>query len=93
MIANHTRLAEFEKCVFDRTSPPPEQFQSAKWLATAVLEQAVDEWRQRGTFGKDEQTAEYQQEDNNRRQPPLLIEAQEVPKLFDNRELVHVACG
>jgi hypothetical protein len=91
MSANLTLLQESEKCVFDRTSAP-KQSSHSKEAEVRALEQTVDERCQCGTLCEDEQTAEHQQEDNNRGEPPLFIEAQKIPELFDNRELIHVAC-
>ena len=45
-----------------------------------ALEQTVDEGREGGAFGQDENQSESQEQDHDRREPPFLADAQEAPE-------------
>src|SRR5687768_7318755 len=54
-----------------------------------LLEDGVDEGRERGGLREDEERAEQQQDEDHRQQPQLLVLAQEHPDLTRQRELAH----
>src|SRR5260370_5252643 len=72
-----------------RSVSPPVSDGARRYPNPLSLEQAINKRCQRRTLGKYQQRSEDQQENNDRRKPPFLARAQEIPKLFDNRQLVH----
>ena len=46
------------------------------------LEQAVDKRSEGGSFGQDEDQADGEEQDHDRREPPFLANAQEAPEFF-----------
>src|SRR3972149_676998 len=52
-------------------------------MATELSKQGIDERRQRGTLGQDNQQAKEKQEENDRSEPPLLAQSHERPQLTE----------
>src|SRR6185436_15364842 len=52
-------------------------------------EKAVDERSERRTLCCDKNRPQREQEDHDGEEPPFLAKSQKIPKLFENRQLVH----
>lgn len=55
-----------------------------------TLKDGVDERRERRTLCEDEDQTKQRDEEDQRKQPPLLADAHEVPEVDENGELGHV---
>jgi hypothetical protein len=58
-----------------------------RFLDATYLKQAVDEGREGGAFGQDENQTQGQQQDDDRCEPPLFADTQKAPELSQDRKL------